>query len=189
MGSAAIPNALSAARAVLAPFIGWALLRGAYELAFALLVLAGVTDGLDGYLARRLHASSQAGAYLDPIADKVLVSVVVICLAWRGDLPWWLVALIFGRDVLILAGAAAMRAFAGLREFPPSLWGKVATALNVVTVGTVIFAGIGVWAWVDRLAAGLIWIAAAATVWSGLHYAWLSARRLRALHALHASHH
>src|SRR5579883_2909018 len=101
--------------------------------ALALFAAAAVTDALDGALARRFGWTSTAGAYLDPIADKALLSGLYLTLAVTGDIPWWLVGLIFGRDLLILAAAGLALLFTRLRAFPPSLWGKVSTIFQVLT--------------------------------------------------------
>jgi cardiolipin synthase len=179
MRAATIPNVLTVLRLVAAPWIAWAILDGAYWTAVAVLALAGATDALDGYLARRLRATSRAGAYLDPISDKILISVVYVCLAWAGDVPWWLVALVFGRDLLILAAAGAIRARTGIRDFPPSVWGKLATLIHIVTVGTVMLARASQTVWAQEPISVLIWVAGTATVWSGIDYAVRGARLVR----------
>src|SRR5438067_4586400 len=104
-------NLVTLSRLVFAPFIGNAILHGRPREAFVLLVIAGFTDVIDGGLARRFGWSTAAGAYLDPIADKVLLSTVYICLAFHGRVPWWFVAVIFGRDLLILASSGVALAF------------------------------------------------------------------------------
>src|SRR5262249_55901559 len=97
-----IPNLLSAARLAIAPFLFAVLWRREYGLALALCVIAGISDGLDGMLARRLGATSRFGAYLDPVADKILLSGAFLTLALDGAIEKWLAVLVFGRDVLIL---------------------------------------------------------------------------------------
>jgi cardiolipin synthase len=174
-----LPNLLSASRLVLAPPVVYAIVNGRWPAAAVLLAVAALTDGLDGMLARRWNASSRLGAYLDPIADKVLLSGAFLALGFAGALPWWLVGLVFGRDLLILMGVLAILVLHQGREFPPSGWGKLSTGIQVVTGA----AGILARAWPERglgpAVAALVWVAALATVWSGLDYA------RRALHQRH----
>ncbi len=133
---------------------------------------AACTDGLDGCLARRFGWQTAAGAYLDPFADKILLSGVFIGLAMIGETPLWFVGLVFGRDLLILLFVAFALAFTSVRKFPPSFWGKLSTLLQA-SAGTVMLARAALpsppleWA-----AAPLLWAAAAGTVWSGVHYGW-----------------
>jgi cardiolipin synthase len=167
-----LPNALTLLRLVATPLIVWAILEGSYGLALGVFFLAGISDGLDGVLARRLGGVSRFGAYLDPIADKVFVVAVYLALAARALAPWWLVGLALGRDLLILVGAALLLALGKKRDFRPSIWGKAATTIHVVTIVTLLVWRAAAWAWVGPIAAGMILLAGAATVASGCHYAW-----------------
>jgi cardiolipin synthase len=176
-------------RVVLTPFIADGILHGRPLAAFWLAMVAGFTDVIDGSLARRLGASSAAGAYLDPIADKVLLSTIYVCLALHGVIPWWFVAIVFGRDVLILAAAGIALAFTTLRKFPPSVWGKLSTFFQilaaVVWMGRDAFPATGLPAaglpglTLDSIGHLLIWISTGATVWSGVHYSWRGIQMLR----------
>jgi len=80
-----------------------------------------------------MRVTTQVGAYLDPIADKCLLSGVYLALAWAHLVPWWLVAIIFGRDIYILAAVAVVMLFTPIRGFPPSIWGKVSTFVQICT--------------------------------------------------------
>jgi cardiolipin synthase len=175
-----LPNLLTLSRLALAPFVVRAIIIGQYRQALALLAVAGITDGLDGFLARRLHAITRFGAYIDPVADKSLLSAVWISLGVSSLAPWWLVALIFGRDAMILLLVGSALLFTRHREFPPSIWGKLSTALQIVTALVVIVAqALPGPAWRPE---PLFWVAGAATAWSGLHYlgrAVVTARGLR----------
>jgi cardiolipin synthase (CMP-forming) len=162
--SVLLPNLFTVARLVLAPFIVHAILNGRYGRALALFAAAALSDSLDGMLARRLDATSRAGAYLDPIADKVLMSAVFIALAFSGLAPWWYVGVVFGRDVLILFFALAALRFSSRRDFHPSVWGKASTFFQVLTAVSLLAAPLAF----SRL---ILWISAVLTVWSGLHYA------------------
>ncbi|HZT28968.1 MAG TPA: CDP-alcohol phosphatidyltransferase family protein [Bryobacteraceae bacterium] len=173
------PNAVTLFRMVLVPFILGAILEGEHLRALALFAAAAVTDALDGALARRFGWTSTAGAYLDPIADKALLSGLYLTLAVTGDIPWWLVGLIFGRDLLILAAAGLALLFTRLRAFPPSLWGKVSTIFQVLTAVAWMARNVTQSGVVEALAAALIWPTAAMTIWSGFHYGWRGFRMLR----------
>lgn len=129
-----IPNALTALRLVLTPFFAAALLAGDLPRAWLLFLLAGVSDGLDGLLARLLDQRSSLGRVLDPLADKLLLGTAFALLAWTGRLPVWLTVLAVGRDVVILAGLAALRR-AGVEVFGrirPTLVSKLNTLCQLV---------------------------------------------------------
>lgn len=166
-----LPNVLTVARLGLAPWIGLAIARRDYETALPVLVAAGVSDALDGYLARRFHSRTQLGARLDPAADKALAAAVFLALAWNGGVPVWMAGLVFGRDLLILgfAGWALWRGIAA--ELAPTIWGKLSTLLQLsLAVAVVLRQGFGA-GWVAPLIPALLWAAAGMTIWSGLHYA------------------
>lgn len=130
-----LPNALSASRAVLAPYIFYLLWTGHYVLALVWFAIAAFTDVADGYLARLLKVSSRAGAYLDPIADKILLSGSFLTLTLAGLIPMWLAVLVLGRDVLILLFAGGALLFTKTRrDFPPSIWGKLSTFAQICYV-------------------------------------------------------
>jgi cardiolipin synthase len=112
-----LPNSLTFLRLLLALPLGLRILRGHYDWALAIGVLAGVTDALDGFFARRLNALSRFGAILDPIADKVLVTVTFVCLAAVELVPWYLTVAVIARDLVIVAGAACYYKFIGPFEF------------------------------------------------------------------------
>jgi cardiolipin synthase len=168
-----LPNILSALRLALAPLIFSFLWVGQYGSALVLFVIAGFTDGLDGYLARRWHAESRVGAILDPLADKVLLSGTYLTLALAGGLPAWIAWIVLGRDALILVFAAGALAFTKAKtkpSFPPSVWGKISTAVQMAFILAVLLD-------VRAAAQVLLWAVAALTVWSGIDYArraWVS---------------
>jgi cardiolipin synthase len=156
-----IPNALCVFRLVLAPFIVLRILALQFESALWLLAIAGITDALDGFLARKFNWTTRVGLVLDPIADKVLLGSTYLALGAADALPWWLVILVFGRDLLLLAGTGLVMLLSERRSFPPSIWGKASTIFQILT---------GIWAlitWVPDLLLGLT---ALATAWSGVHY-------------------
>ena len=174
-----LPNLFTLARLLLAPVIVSAILHRRAFAALCIFAVAAATDVIDGYLARHLCAATAAGAFLDPIADKLLLTGVYLALALAGSVPWWLVAVIFARDLLILASAAVALLATKLRAFPPSIWGKASTFFQILTA--VAFLGRDAFAspLLAASCAALVWPTLALTVWSGIHYGWRGARLLR----------
>ena len=174
-----LPNLISLARLILAPFILWLIRAGEYERALLFGTIAGASDALDGYLARRLHAESRLGAYLDPIGDKLLLSGAFLVFWLNGVTPGWLTALVFGRDALILLFVAAAMLFTRIRDFAPTVWGKLSTIIQVLTALILL---ISETRWGPAIQP-LVWPAIGATVlgtgWSAIHYAWVAVRMLR----------
>ena len=166
-----LANQLTLLRLALIPFFAVAVLGRRYDWALALLLAAGVSDALDGILARSLRQRTALGAYLDPIADKLLLSTGFVVLAIRGDVPWTLAILVLGRDVVIVAIALVLVLAAGLRPVP-SLYGKACTSAQVLAVIAVVAVQVipgAALVWTKDL---LLWLTAALTVLSGVHYAW-----------------
>lgn len=170
-----LPNLFTFARLVLAPFVAADILHNRYGRAIVLLFAAGFTDVIDGFLARRFQAATPGGAYFDPIADKILLSVIYVSLGVAGAMPWWMVAVVFGRDVLILAMAAYGLSFTSLRKFPPSVWGKISTFLQIGAALVVMGARAGIAAPV----APALYLMLFGTLVSGLHYTWRAVGMLR----------
>ncbi|HUJ20140.1 MAG TPA: CDP-alcohol phosphatidyltransferase family protein [Bryobacteraceae bacterium] len=175
-----IPNLLTIARLGLAPLIFWAITSGRHPLALILFACAALTDGLDGMLARRFGQTTALGAYLDPIADKILLSGVYLSLALAGSVPWWLVIVIFGRDVFLLASSGVALLFTEFRQFRPSIWGKTSTFIQIVCATAWMAQNATNSPLLHAAAQAIVWPAAAATVWSGLHYGWRGLRFVRA---------
>ena len=165
-----LPNLLSLARLAMAPYLFLLLWRREYAAALGLCFLAGLTDGLDGLLARRFGAASRLGAYLDPAADKVLLSGAFVTLALDGAIDRWLAVLVIGRDLLIVLLAAGAFLLMSLRSFPPSIWGKASTAAQIAFILAVLAHLCG-WVGAQPVMA-LEWLTVALTSWSGIHYAW-----------------
>lgn len=162
------PNWLTLARILLTPLIGLALARADFRLAFPLLFAAGLTDAADGYLARRFGWQSPLGEKLDPIADKWMVAVVYLGLAAGGALPWWLVLLVLGRDLAILAAAGLLMATGRAHRFPPSVWGKASTIAQMTLGGLAVLNGFLA---AQLPLAPLVWLTATLTLLSGADYA------------------
>lgn len=128
-----IPNLFTASRIFMTPFILFSLARGHFLVGGWLFGIAALTDMLDGTVARRFGGETQLGAYLDPLADKFLLSGIYIGLAAGGAVPVWSVGVIFGRDLWILGLSAAAFRFTSFRQFDPSRWGKASTFLQIMT--------------------------------------------------------
>ncbi len=171
------PNLLTLLRICLAPFLVAAILEGEYTFSFVLFVAAGLTDALDGALARMLRQRSVLGAYLDPVADKLLLSTLFLVLMHKGLMPVTVTVLVFGRDVGILLVAALLYAAVGRREFPPSIFGKANTAAQISAVAAVLLHQLTAVSWVFYLRMIALDATMALTVASGLHYAWLVSRK------------
>ena len=171
------PNLLTLMRICLAPFLVAAILEGHYQLSFILFVAAGLTDALDGFLARWLKQRSMLGHYLDPVADKLLLSTLFLVLLHKGLMPVTVTVLVFGRDVGILLVAALLYAAVGRREFHPSIFGKANTLAQIAAVAAVLLQQLtsAYWVFVFRLVA--LDATIVLTIASGLHYAWLVSRR------------
>jgi cardiolipin synthase (CMP-forming) len=173
----AAPNLLTLMRICLVPFLVSAILENRFQLSFGLFMVAGLTDALDGTLARKFKLRTTLGEYLDPVADKLLLSTLFMALTYQGLIPMRVTALVFGRDVGILLVAAILYAATGRREFHPSLLGKANTLVQVITLLAVLLHQLTSAVWVVHLR----WLALdgtmALTVLSGLHYAWVVSRR------------
>src|SRR5277367_5016461 len=134
------------------PFIVIKLVEGHYSLALILFVLAGLSDGLDGLLARTLKQQTMLGQYLDPIADKLLLSTMFLVLSILHKIPWRFTVVVFSRDISILFASAVLYAIAGLRDFRPSIFGKANTFSQISAVFFVLLFEIYPrrWIWIAR---------------------------------------
>ncbi|MEP6715484.1 MAG: CDP-alcohol phosphatidyltransferase family protein [Terriglobia bacterium] len=128
-----IPNLFTTLRIFMTPFILMELAHGKFVTAGWLFGAAATTDLLDGAVARRFQSESKIGLYLDPVADKILLTSIFIGLAMSGAVPLWLIAVIFGRDVWILVLSGIALKFTGFRNLEPSVWGKASTFVQVMT--------------------------------------------------------
>ncbi len=141
-----LPNVLTMIRMAMVPFFVLAVNEHDFRLALWTFVIAGLTDTLDGYLARVLRMRSRFGAYLDPIADKLLITTAYVALTVpQGQavvIPLWLTILALFRDGFIMLVALALYLVEGLRHFPPSILGKLTTTLQVVTIAVVLLANL-----------------------------------------------
>jgi len=175
------PNQLTLLRLIFIPFVIVSIVVEEYGTAFALVLVAGITDGLDGLLARRLGQQTDLGKFLDPIADKLLLTSSFVVLGLGGRIPLWLVILVLSRDIVMLATALVIVLTTSLRSFPPSLYGKINTIGQVATVLATLLLLLypnAVLRWTQQ---GAVYTTAIFTVVSGLHYAFGTAERLRKL--------
>jgi cardiolipin synthase len=164
-----LPNIICLIRIALVWPIAAALHAGAMPAALALFVAAGISDGLDGYLAKRFNWTSELGKLLDPVADKLLLLTVYVESAWLGMIPWWLTAAVVARDVLIGLGALVYRLWFGPLRGRPTILSKMNTALQLVYATLVMLdaaSGVPPREMLDAVAA----LTLATTVLSGLQY-------------------
>jgi cardiolipin synthase len=182
-----VANQLTMIRMVMIPLLVTLILSNHSGWAFVVFILAGVSDALDGILARRMRQSSRLGAFLDPTADKLLMTACFVVLSIpdhpksipdfeiANHLPVYLTIVTISRDVFIVMIALLIHLSSGIRSFPPTSLGKLTTATQLLTVGVVLLANA-----IDQplpiLVAGLGWITMAMTVSSGLHYIYHAAR-------------
>ena len=164
-----LPNLLTAARLALAPYLFVLMFRRQYRAIIPLFILISFTDVADGFLARRF-GTTRLGAYLDPIADKVLLSGTFLVLALTGAIESWVAAVVLGRDLMILGTAAVLYLTTARRNFPPSPWGKISTLVQVVFLCFQIgyLSGIAV----GPAVLALKWLTVALAVASLADYAW-----------------
>ena len=174
------PNQLTLLRMMFLPFIVIKLVEGHYYGALILFVLAGFSDGLDGLLARTLRQQTLLGQYLDPIADKLLLSTIFLVLSILHKIPWKFTVLVFSRDISIVCASAVLYAIAGMRDFRPSIFGKANTFAQVAAVFFVLLLQIHPVRWVDIARLTFLRATFAFTIVSGLHYILLVGQRLRA---------
>jgi cardiolipin synthase len=173
-----VPNQITFLRLGILPFFLILISYQHYAWALAVLILAGLSDGIDGLLARRLNQRSSLGAFLDPIADKLLLSSSFVILAFDKKITWWLTILILSRDVIILVVATVIILHSGYRPLPPTIYGKYTTFFQIILVLAVILLAAAGWPWLVPVNRVLVYLVAALTVFSGFHYSIIIARRL-----------
>jgi cardiolipin synthase (CMP-forming) len=172
------PNQLTLLRMIFLPFIVINVVKHDFKWALALFILAGMSDGLDGLLARILHQQTLLGQYLDPIADKLLMSTMFLVLSIERMIPWKYTVVVFSRDVSILLISGVLFMIAGLRDFRPSIFGKANTFAQVAAIFFVLLLLVEPvrWVWIARtisLRATFIF-----TIVSAVHYALVVQHRL-----------
>ena len=173
-----VPNQITLLRLGFLPFFLILIAYEHYRWALLVLVVAAFSDGIDGLLARKLNQKSALGAYLDPIADKLLLSSSFVILAFKHQIAWWLTIMVLSRDVLLLTVAAVILLISGYRPFPPSILGKFTTAAQILLVFLVVLAAAYPGDTFTLLIRILVYCVTALTVLSGFHYSVSIARRL-----------
>ncbi len=171
-----LPNLLGFVRLLLAPTAVYLIVGGRFRAALLVFFVAAVSDAIDGPIARRFGCTTRFGAFLDPIADKALLSSGYIALGAANLLPWWLVGLVFGRDLFILAMVGLALLFTTRRDFPPSGWGKLSTVTQAG--GGVLVLASHAYSFYIPIPFVLS-VIAAATLWSGCVYAATAVRVVR----------
>lgn len=175
------PNQLTLLRMIFLPFIVIYVVGHHYVWALVLFVLAGISDGLDGLLARKLHQQTQLGQYLDPIADKLLMSTMflVLSIEYRAVVPWTFTVVVFSRDISILLISGVLFMVAGLKDFRPSIFGKANTFAQVAAIFFALLLLVMPVVWVDILRRTFLNATFFFTILSAVHYAFLVQHRLR----------
>ena len=173
-----IPNLITGLRILLvAPFL-WLLLEERYGAALLLFVIAGLSDALDGFLAKYCDWTSELGGLLDPIADKLLLIGAILALGWLGELPAWLVGLVIARDLIIVGGAIVYHLRVARFHAAPLLISKLNTLVQLALVCAVIV-HYGLTPLPGWLLTSAIYFTALTTVWSGAAYVWRWGRLAR----------
>ena len=176
MKASDLPNSITVFRFLLVPPVVLLLLNRQYEGALLVFALAGFSDALDGYLAKRYHWTSRLGALLDPLADKLMLVSGFVALAWLGLISPWLVGLVILRDVVIVTGAIVYHMRIEKLEAAPSLVSKLNTLAQILLVLAVMYSQAIRQLpsfWMDVLIYGVLFT----TLWSGLDYVWTWGRR------------
>jgi cardiolipin synthase (CMP-forming) len=174
----AAPNLLTLMRLFIIPFLLIEILDGHYGIAFALFMLAGISDALDGLLARWLSQKTTLGQYLDPIADKLLLSSLFVVLTHVGMIPLYVTVLVFSRDVGILLISTLLFVTGTLRDFRPSVFGKLNTFVQIVALIAVLCQKLFVSTELATFRDILVRSIAVLAPLSAAQYAWIVLRRM-----------
>ena len=173
---AQLPNILTLSRIAAAPILILLLRDENFELALILFVLAGLTDGLDGWIAKRFNCASQLGARLDPLADKIIIISAYFMLVLGGMLPFWLVTLVIFRDAVIVGGYLVLTTLDGDIPMQPTKSSKTNTVLQITLVIAVLFENTS-WLAIPHTSEFLIYAVALSTIASGVQYVYVWAIR------------
>jgi cardiolipin synthase (CMP-forming) len=171
-----VPNQITLLRLGFIPIFLTLIAYQRYRWALLVLVVAGLSDAVDGLLARRLNQRSSLGAYLDPIADKLLLSSSFVILAYKTRIAWWTTIIVISRDILMLTVATVIILISGYRPFPPSILGKLTTFFEIVFVFSVVLTAAYPqfhWRFLHNALVDIVTFCAAA---SALHYSFLVTR-------------
>jgi len=164
-----LPNFISLGRLLAVPLAVWLILSGKFGVAFWVFVAAGLSDAVDGFLAKRMNAQTELGKVLDPLADKALLVAVYVTLGQAGHLPVWLVILVVFRDLLIVGGIILSHTLGRSVRMQPLTISKVNTAAQIVLAGGIL-GGLGLDLRIDDLIVPMVYLVAATTAISGGAY-------------------
>ncbi|ARU32781.1 hypothetical protein CAP31_00845 [Sulfuriferula sp. AH1] len=171
-----VPNTISLFRLLLVPLVVYLLGRSAYAYALAVFLLASLSDGIDGWIARHYDLRTPFGALIDPVADKLIILSCLLMLTWLALIPLWLTAAMLARDMVIVSGAFAYRHLIGHIEITPTLLGKTHIALEFGLLCLVLANAATVIAIAEWLP-GLFMLVFATAVLSGVQYVWIWGRK------------
>ena len=171
-----LPNFLSVLRILLVPPVIYYMLQENYMPAMVLFVIAGITDSLDGWLAKHFNWQSHLGEILDPLADKLLLVSSYICFAWLELLPLWLVISVMLRDIIIVTGGVLYRIFFGKVVINPTYISKFNTLMQIVLIATMLFS-LSILSIDEMIIDLLVWTVYFTTIASGLVYVYLWGQR------------
>ena len=166
---ALLPNVITLARLLAVPITVYLILQDQFAAAFWLFIAAGVSDAVDGYLAKRLDVVSEVGAYMDPLADKALLVSVYVTLGYQGHVATWLVFMIVFRDLLIIGGAILFQTLTHSLRMTPLFISKVNTTTQIALAG-IVLAELGLELVLPFLSASLVYVVAVTTFMSGAAY-------------------
>ena len=170
-----VPNIISAIRLLLVMPVMWLIGSGYYASALLLFMIAAVSDGVDGYIARRYNCGSHLGGWLDPVADKLMQTGAFFMLTWTGLLPWWLFTVVVSRDAVIVAGGLGYYYFVERVDAQPSLISKLNTVVQMLLI-VVVLSGT-LYTLPTVLTIGMMAAVVITTAWSGVHYLVVWSRR------------
>ena len=178
-----VPNQLTMLRMVVLPFVLISMIYERHEMALWLFVAAAVTDAIDGLVARHFDQKTLLGEFLDPIADKMLLSSCFIVQALIVAIPWWITILVLLRDVTIIATVLVLVLATSVKTFPPNSFGKANTVAQIATIFAVLYRNAWVGTEATTVVDVLIWVTAATTLLSSVQYALETSRRLQGYHS------
>jgi cardiolipin synthase len=171
-----LPNTITLARLFMVPALILVLKDEDYRLALLIFLVAGISDALDGYIAKKYNFVTQFGAVLDPVADKLLLVSAYIMLSIIGHVPFWLVLAVVSRDLFIVGGYMVVTSLMGAVTMNPSLLSKLNTLMQIILVIAILAdqaAGQSHYQSHQLVLTGLIYIVLLTTIASGIHYFWL----------------
>jgi len=174
-----LPTAITLGRLIIVPVAVYLIVQERHGAAFWLFVLAGVSDALDGFLARHFNAISRIGSFLDPLADKALVVAIFVTLGWLGRMPLWLVFLVVFRDILIVGGAVLYHTLTHALRMEPLWISKINTTAQLLLAG-LILAHLGLGVFAPDVTYVAMYVVAALTILSGASYVWTWGKRAMA---------